>query len=189
VAREVLTCTGVGGEPLDGANGGLLVEPVVGEAPPPGGTPERGGLSVPARTTRGIGLLGAGAEVFIAEEDEPLGLRKAASSAPTAVATALLVVDSEAFVSMATIATVSDGSEYSTPSKDALTAAAIKSAALNPSSPHWRDGTPRPSTAINSSNNESVSLASDCSDVLPSCFSRDIAQSLRKVLDNELIVT
>jgi hypothetical protein len=112
VAREVLTGTNIGGEPPDDANGGLLVEPVVGEAPPPGGTPERGGLPVPARTTtRGIGLPGAAAEVFIAEEDEPLGLRKAASSAPTAVATALRVVDSEAFVSMATIATVSDGSE------------------------------------------------------------------------------
>jgi hypothetical protein len=187
VAKDIVTGTG---EPLDDANGGPPVEPVVGEAPPPGGTTGRGGLSAPARTPRVRLLLGTGAEVFVAEEDDPLGLREAASSTSTAAATVLLVVDSEAFVSMATIATVSDGPEYSTPSQDAFTAAAIISAALNPSAPNWRDGTPRPSTAINSSNNESVSLASDGSDAVPSCSSRVIiAQSLRKVLDNELIVT
>jgi hypothetical protein len=186
VAKDIVTGTG---EPLDDANGGPPVEPVAGEAPPPGGTTGRGGLSAPARTPRVRLLLGTGAEVFVAEEDDPLGLREAASSTSTAAATVLLVVDSEAFVSMATIATVSDGPKYSTPSKDAFTAAAIKSAALNPPSPHWRDGPPRPSTAINSSNNESVSLASVCSDVLLSCSPRDIAQPLRKVLDNELIVT
>jgi hypothetical protein len=58
----------------------------------------------------GIVLPGTGAEVFVAEEDNPLGLLGAASSPPTGAAAVSLIVDSAFFV-VATTATVSDGSE------------------------------------------------------------------------------
>jgi hypothetical protein len=149
VAREAATFTGEGiaGEPLDGANAGRTVNAGLGAepeglevVPPPGGTVDRGGLLVPARNIAGDVLLGAGAEVFDAEENDPLGLSGAASSPPTAAAAVSYCVDSEAFVPVATNATVSDGPVYSDPPADAsFTAAAIMSAELLPSASDERD--------------------------------------------------
>jgi hypothetical protein len=190
VAGKAATDTGEGvaGEPPDGVNAGRTVnaglgaEPEGREAmPPPGGTVDRGGLLGPARNIAGDVLLGAGAEVFDAEENDPLGLSGAASSPPTAAAAVSYCVDSEAFVPVVTNATVSGGSAYSNPPADAYsTAAAIMSASLMPSASDGREAASRLSAASNSSSNESVS----------SCSSRVIVAQLRRtVLDNELFLT
>ena len=161
VARDAATVNGDGGsgEPPDGANAGRGAEAELPDAvPPTGGTVDRGGPLAPARTIAGNVTLGACAEVFDADENDPIGLLGAASSPPTAAATVSCWVDSEAFLPVVTSATVSGGAAYSNPPSDTpAIAAATMPAALVSSVSDERDVSFSRPAASNSSNNESVS--------------------------------